>query len=143
MTIEWRQATLADADFLLKCRNDILTRKASYHTHEITKEEHLSWLHNILNNPLRTLYIAEENAQPVGTARADQSEGITELSWTVAPAFRGKGIGEKMVNALSSQISGPISARIKKDNIISINIAKSLGMSLFKEENDMLYFIRH
>ena len=142
MTIKLRLATLNDADFLLMCRNDIVTRLASSSADEVTREEHLKWLNSVINDPARKLYIAMENTTPAGTVRADQQDDVTELSWTVSPDARGKGIGEKMIKILASQIKGSICARIKTSNIASINIAKSLGMELYKEEDDMLYFIR-
>jgi RimJ/RimL family protein N-acetyltransferase len=142
MTMKLRLATLEDADFLLLCRNDSMTRKASSSTHKVTKEEHMKWLNNILQDPKRTLYIAVHNTVPVGSARADLLEDTTELSWTVAPNSRGQGIGEMMMKILASKVSGSICARIKQDNHASINIAKALGMELYKEENGMLYFIR-
>lgn len=143
MTIELRLATLEDANFLLMCRNDKVTRNASSSTDEVTKEEHMNWLNNIIHDNKRTLYIVMENAMPIGTVRADQLEDTTELSWTVAPNSRGKGVGEKMVKIVAAQINGSISARIKISNIASINIAKSIGMEPYREESDMLYFIRY
>jgi len=143
MMIELRLATVEDADFLLACRNDIQTRKASHNTGSVTKEEHVHWLNKILKDENRTLYIAEQSGMRVGTARADKLENKTELSWTVSPDSRGKGIGKEIVKAISPKIHGPIYAEIKKENLASVNIAKSIGMILNDERNGVLYFIRN
>ena len=131
-----------DADFLLDWRNDIETRKASRNTAEISKEEHIAWLTNILNNPQRKLFVAEENGTPVGTVRADYSEGMWELSWTTAPNARGKGVAKGMVSLLSKQISDPIRAEIKSGNIESLRVAEHAGMKFEREDNGVLHYVR-
>lgn len=89
--ISLRPATTQDADLLLEWRNDPETRKASHNTAEVQRDEHISWLSRTLNNPNRRLYVAEENGAPVGTVRADLSEGVWELSWTVSQTREGEG----------------------------------------------------
>ncbi len=93
-TIKLRPATIQDADLLLEWRNDPETRSASHKTAVVQREEHISWLLKTLDNPSRRLLIAEENEVPVGTVRADFSDGVYELSWTVAPDARGYGVGK-------------------------------------------------
>ena len=85
-----RTATIQDAELLLEWRNDPQTRKSSHTTHEVQKEEHIAWLNLTLTNTNRRLLIAEESGVPVGTIRADYSDGMFELSWTVAPNARGR-----------------------------------------------------
>jgi predicted GNAT family acetyltransferase len=65
----------------------------------VEEDNHKKWLNSILNNENRQLYIALENEIPVGTVRADfDKQNIEyELSWTISPDFRGKGIGKIMV----------------------------------------------
>jgi RimJ/RimL family protein N-acetyltransferase len=142
MTFDLRLATLEDAEFLLACRNDPKTREASHNSHVIGLEEHLRWLNKTLNNPDQSLYIALELGVFVGTGRIDQVKNGHELSWAVAPAARGKGIGKKIVAALASRVLGPIYAEIKVNNLSSIAIAEFVGMELIKQEDDILHFGR-
>lgn len=79
---------------------------------------------------------------PVGTVRADFSQGTWKLSWTVAPAARRHGVAKQMVALLSQQISAPIRAEIKADNLASVKIAKHAGMVFSQKVKDMLHYSR-
>jgi RimJ/RimL family protein N-acetyltransferase len=140
--ISLRPATAQDADLLLEWRNDPETRKASHNTSEVQRDEHISWLSRTLNNPGRRLYVAEENGVPVGTVRADLSEGVWELSWTVSPNARGRGVAKRMVAVLVQQISEPVRAEVKAGNIASARIAEHAGMEFERETNGVLHYKR-
>lgn len=135
-----RPATIRDSDILLKWRNDLQTRIASHNTSEVQKEDHLKWLAASLENKDRQLMIAEDNNIPVGTVRADYTNGVHEISWTVAPSARGCGLGKRIVALFVGQFSGPIRAEIKKGNYASIKIAEYAGMTLEKVEQDILHY---
>ena len=141
-TIMLRPATIQDADTLLDWRNDPATRKASHSTSRVGKEEHLAWLSEILNSNNRKLFVADENDAPVGTVRADFSEGAWELSWTVAPNARGRGVAKRMVALFAQQINEPIRAEIKTGNIASALIAESVGMVFIQEVEGVLHYRR-
>lgn len=82
------------------------------------------------------------NGKPVGTVRSDLFEGISELSWTVNPAYRGQGIGTKMVTLLAKKIDGPIKAEVKAINLASRHISEACGMILKESKNGILYYIK-
>ena len=141
-TISLRPATIQDADLLLKWRNDPETRKASHNTTVVQRDEHISWLSRTLSNPNRKLYVAEENGDAVGTVRADLSEGVWELSWTVSSSARGRGVAKRMVVDLANQISEPIRAEVKAGNMASIRIAEHAGMEFERETDGVLHYQR-
>jgi len=137
-----RPAAIQDADLLLAWRNDEQTREASHSRHEVMKEEHLSWLTDTLNNSNKKLFIAEECGVPVGTVRSDYSNGVYELSWTVAPDARGRGIGKRMVAVLAEQIAEPIRAEIKAGNKASLRIAEYVEMDYEREGEGIVHYYR-
>lgn len=137
-----RQATIKDAQFLLELRNDQETRKNSYNTGLIDGNEHMAWLESTIGNPFRKLFVAEENGIPVGTIRADFSQGVWQLSWTVAPKERGCGIAKQMVALLAKQIDEPICAEIKIENKPSARIAEHAGMVFDHESEGIAYYQR-
>ncbi len=137
-----RRAGMEDQDILLAWRNDPLTRSQSRNTGKIPQEEHKKWLKKTLQNPNRQLFIAETAGIPVGTVRADYSENSCELSWTVSPSARGKGVGKRMVALVAQSIKTLITARIKVGNTASERIAAHIGMKLKYEKDAMLYFER-
>lgn len=122
-----RRATMDDAAVLFAWRNDPETRANSVTTDPVAWDGHRGWLEMSLASPDRELLIAEIDGVPVGTVRIDRGEEI-ELSWTVAPDQRGKGIGRYMVTMASP--SGPAVAKIKPANIASQKIAESAGFRL-------------
>ncbi len=132
-----------DLEILYDWRNNPQTQRASRNTNKISREEHKAWLSASLKNPNRQLYIAEENGVPVGTARVDFFNGIHELSWTVSPNVRGRGIGKRMIFLLAQVIKDPIKAEIRKGNAASIKIAKNAGMKLNHEKDGMMYYTRN
>ena len=142
-TIKPRTATIQDADLLLEWRNDPKTRKASHNMEEVQRDEHISWLIKTLNNRNRRLLIAEESGVPIGTIRADYSNGMFELLWTVAPNARGRGVGKIMVDLLASQITEPIRSEVYAGNEASMRIAEYAGMLYDREEeNGLLHYRR-
>ena len=137
-----RPATMADAAMLLAWRNDPATRDASHSTDEVMAHEHRAWLRRCLDDDCRRLWIGEHDGVGVGTVRADQSAGGWELSWTVAPAARGRGIARAMVAAAVVQLCGPISAQVKTGNQASIRVAEHLGMVLTGQAHGVMHFRR-
>lgn len=123
--ITFRNATMDDGVMLHRWRNDEATRAASHSTSEVGLASHLQWLSSALANPSRTLFIVEINGVPVGTVRADEDSGVTELSWTVAPEARGMGVAKKMVREAMLLVSGNIKAEVKNSNSASIAVAIS------------------
>lgn len=141
-TIKLRSATIRDADLLLEWRNDAETRKASHNMDEVQRDQHISWLSRTLDNRDRRLFVAEENGVPVGTVRADLSDGVWELSWTTAPSARGRGLAKRMVFLLAQQIPEPIRAEVKAGNIASARVAEHAGMEFDREAEGVLHYRR-
>lgn len=140
--IRLRPATLADADLLLAWRNDPATRAASRDGGEVARPTHLEWLAATLASESRQLYVCEQDGRPVGTLRCDWSGGECELSWTVAPEARGRGIGQRCVALLAAEIAAPLRATVKAGNDASARIAMAAGMVLEGREGDLLRFRR-
>ena len=140
--IKLRPATLQDADLLFAWRNDPETRDASHNSESVRTDEHLAWLESTLNNERRKLFIAEEDDSPVGTVRADFVDGEHELSWTVAPSARGRGVAKRMVSLLAGQILTPIRAEVKPGNKASARIAEYAGLKFSEEVDGVLHFRR-
>jgi RimJ/RimL family protein N-acetyltransferase len=67
---------------------------------------------------------------------------VWELSWTVAPNARGRGVAKQMVTLLAHQISEPIRAEVKAKNIASARIAEHAGMAVSREVDGVLHYCR-
>lgn len=140
-----RTATLADAEMLLQWRNDPLTRQESLTSSEIKLEQHLSWLITVLESDDRLLLVAEIDGQAVGTVRADFRTGrhSAELSWTVAPSARGRGLGKEMVRLLADYLASyRLYARVKTGNQASHAIAAHAGLAILQESQGVTEYER-
>jgi RimJ/RimL family protein N-acetyltransferase len=137
-----RSATREDAERLFAWRNDSETRTASRGIAPVTWQEHLAWLDASLTSPTRRLLIAESDGEPVGTVRWDERGDSTwELSWTVAPTARQRGIGTAMVRQAVQQAPGSVLvAEVKVENAASAKIALSAGFALTDQHDGMLRY---
>ena len=107
-----RPATEHDAVLLHTWRNDPVVRSLSRSTDPIPLEAHAAWLRASLAAPDRHLLVVETagpEATPVGTTRYDLLPGLPtdpdgsrarwEVSITVAPEMRGRGLGSATLQA--------------------------------------------
>lgn len=136
-----RPACMSDGEDLWRWRNDPDTRSASHQMAEIPLESHLAWLRSTLQDPAKQLMVAEVDGVAIGTFRADlESNGVAELSWTIAPEYRGRGLGIQMLSAALGIIGRPVRAEIKANNAVSIRLARRLGMTQMARVGDVLHF---
>lgn len=120
--MDLRKATIEDAKLLFDWRNDQRTREMSRDTLELAWENHVSWLATRLQRDDHGVYIAEINGLPVGTIRIDHDE----ISYTVAPEQRRKGVGEAMLLEAKKAFGQKV-AEVKRENMASVKIAERAG----------------
>ncbi|MCY1346577.1 hypothetical protein D9M68_505310 [compost metagenome] len=120
--MDLRKATIEDAKLLFDWRNDRQTREMSRDTLELPWEDHVGWLTNRLQRDDHGVYIAEINGVPVGTVRIDYDE----ISYTVAPEQRRKGVGEAMLFEAKKAFGQKV-AEVKRENMASVKIAERAG----------------
>jgi RimJ/RimL family protein N-acetyltransferase len=133
-----RLAEEKDSKTLFDWRNEESVRFQSINTEPILWETHLTWFKESLVNPNRQIYIAKVDGQEVGMIRADKDENGYELSWIIDSHFRCMGYGKQMLNQIVGRLSGHICAQIKKDNVPSLAMAKSLGFRCISPEDASL-----
>lgn len=128
--MEFREATMDDAEMLLRWRNDPLTREMSFNGAETSMEDHRTWLEWKLSNPFCEIIIATNDAGvPVGAMRADGDETHVVLNWVVAPEHRGQGYAFSMIRcSLARYHKHRVKAVIKPTNVASIRSAERAGM---------------
>jgi len=133
-----RSATLDDARVLFKWHNEPLSRANSHNTRPVKWAHHITWLEKSLRQPARTILIAQLDGIPVGMCRADRELDCCEVSWSVAPEWRGRGIGRRMVQQLVQTLPGPVKAEIKVGNAPSVRLAQDIGMFLERIEGKVM-----
>ncbi len=131
--IKVRTATDEDRELLFEWANDPEVRKASFDTHEITWEEHCAWFERIMSAGNVLQYILEEDGKPSGQIRFAINKGNAEISYSIAPESRGRGLAACMISmgimrarAEKRDIS-EFTARVKPDNVRSLEVFRHLG----------------
>lgn len=140
--------TMGDSEKLLRWRNDPLTRASAFTQHEITKEEHESWLPKALANPSRHLFIARnEKDEEVGPVRFDVEGTEAEIDISIAPEFRGKGYGADLVLFSSESFLNDhpeverILSRVKEDNEVSVRAFTRAGYDEIERRDGVVHLI--
>jgi RimJ/RimL family protein N-acetyltransferase len=122
---EIRPATKDDALLLFEWRNDESTRRMSKSKDVVRWEHHLDWLDRRLKMEHPNLFVFEEDGTPVATFRIDENN----LSYTVAPHHRNRGIAQRMLTEVRSRF-GCLRAEVYAENTASIKVAQSAGMDV-------------
>lgn len=139
--ITLRPASSDDWKLLLEWRNDPATLSASRDTSIVDETAHKQWLRGCLKNKSRQLLIAELDGVAVGTVRLDNDE-TCEVSWTVAPHARGKGIGRQIVSMAVATVNIPMKAVARVENIGSQKIAQAAGFRIMEDDGEWLTYHR-
>jgi RimJ/RimL family protein N-acetyltransferase len=121
--ITLRPMRAADVDLLLAWRNDETTRRPSRSAEPIDRCEHAACFVRAPADGERTLCMADSRGAPVGVVRLDSVAATPELSWTVAPEARGRGIATLMLRQMLARITGSVVAQVRKDNKASQRVA--------------------
>ncbi len=145
--VQLRVATQGDSALLLEWRNDELTRGMSKSTAAVTPEEHARWLDSALQpGGARALFVATLGDAVVGQVRLDREGTTTEVSLTLAPAQRGKGLAVELLRAAESQAKQhgirTFWATIRVENARSVAAFKRAGFYGFHkrvEANDSFW----
>jgi RimJ/RimL family protein N-acetyltransferase len=139
-----RYATLNDASILFDWRNDPVTRSNSINEDQVPWDVHVDWLTRSLSNARRLLFVGlDVLGHPIGTSRLDVNELMTEISYTVAPAFRQTGLGHALIAETLKHVNGSVKATVKQDNHASRRILENAGFQIAgEEENSLLVYRR-
>lgn len=131
-TLAFRRATAADATTLFRWRNDATTRAASRTSSAVSWDEHRAWLASSTSSADRQLYIVHDRESDIATVRWDRrSDTDWEVSITVAPTSRGRGLGRAVLaageTALEADRPVRLVAAIHASNIASQRLFRSSG----------------
>ena len=116
--IALRPVTLADTDLLFQWANDPETRQNSFSTQPILYEEHVKWMQtklacsdtlfligllpkdeNCAFTDQDDFSVTRSSVSEIGLFRLDKKEDNLMISYSVAPAFRGRGLGLRLLRS--------------------------------------------
>lgn len=130
--LQARPARQDDARMLLEWRNDPVTRRNSRDRSLVDADGHGAWLARSLADDDRRLLVVEEGGVPVATCRWDRiSTTDWEVSITVAPDARGRGVAGRALAAAEHALVVPAPVRmvavIHRDNTASQRVFERAG----------------
>lgn len=132
-----RPATMDDAATLLEWRNDPATCAACVSSEPVSWPDHIRWLRATIANPKRRLLVIERGGEAVATARFDYDEP-TEFSFTIAPAWRGRGISRQIISlAISAEAN--FVAYTKRENKRFQRLAFAAGLRIVRRGSMQLW----
>lgn len=136
MKFNLRLINLSDSDTLYEWVNDPVTRKVSFNSHFIEREEHDSYIKSIIGSKTKNQFILEVDGKGVGTVKESINENDIELTYAISPEHRGKRIAPLMMHFYLHDRKGVFLCRIKGDNIPSIKMVERCGFTLTKVDAD-------
>lgn len=120
---------MEDADYLLALKNDPVMRKfAVVSNDKIKKADHINWLKGNID----TISIVLYEGVRAGMFRVTKDK---EVSINIDPAYRGKGLGGKVLKYCPKDVW----AKIVNGNVPSMRIFLANGFKITGYEND--YYI--
>lgn len=129
-----RRAVQSDVEFLYNLRNEPEVRAASWSSRTIECDAHVIWFDALMDDPMRELYILEDNGVQVGQIRYDTKEGGTaEVNISISSQYYGKGYASEGLfeSAKTYFANNPlvktIFAHIKPDNAGSLKAFNKSG----------------
>jgi UDP-2,4-diacetamido-2,4,6-trideoxy-beta-L-altropyranose hydrolase len=135
--LSYRVITWDDIDLIYDWNNDPVARNNSFHSNQISKEEHEQWFNEKLHNPSIFYLIAVYNNQAIALVRYDVKELETTVGINLSKSYRGLGLSSIILTESSklyfSKYDKPLIAYIKKENIASKKTFEKAGYTFQKE----------
>jgi len=130
-----RRSLESDCQTIWQWANDPEVRAVSFRREPIPWDQHVNWFRSKLTDPRAFFYVATNHTgQAIGQVRYQCDETRAVLSLNLAPGFRGKGFGKKMLLLATeelfqgSSVTG-IDAYVKPANHSSLRLFESAGFS--------------
>lgn len=143
-----RKADLNDMELFYFWANDPAVRDNSFQTEPIPWEDHVTWFTKKIRAADTEMWVMQTpQGLPLGQVRFDKDGTVMNISYSLDPIARGKGLGARLLELGISKVSesnsdAVIQAQVKKDNPASRKIFINLG---FNEttENEVITFTKN
>lgn len=143
MTVEWangvsiRKAQPEDGFMIWRWRNDLVTRRNFKQTKHVPWCDHVEWFNAKMSDYRSIMLIGEIDEVPAGVVRFDpKEEDGYEICINMAPAYRYRGYGRKILKAACDTMDGAkLWATIRFGNEASMKIFKACGFAWQYSQN--------
>lgn len=142
-----RKAKISDSNFILKLRNEAVTRSMSINKDIINKQRHNQWfIKNLLSNSSK-IYVGLLKNKKIGVINFQKSKNKKiEVSINIEKLYRKKGLSTIFLNKAIQNIENNnfytkvLVAKVKKENISSIRLFIKSGFKKIKKNKKLIFF---
>ena len=137
MSFELRRANWDDLLMIYRWANDPAVRENSFSSDVIPLETHERWFRALLDDPNRRQYILLSDGVEVGQLRLSAQDDAVEISYSVAPEYRGRGFGKRLLALAADQARTDfpgakyLAGKVKPQNAASRAAFESAGYQEF------------
>lgn len=133
-----RKVNASDMEQLYRWRNDPDVRKWSFHTDEISLEEHMKWFQLTMDRDDVDIFVLEEDGQPAGQIRLTYWYDELVIGYSIDCNCRGRHLGQRIVVLMEEMLKREESLRkdgeyfvayVQKNNVVSRRVFQVLGYS--------------
>ncbi|UOQ70366.1 UDP-2,4-diacetamido-2,4,6-trideoxy-beta-L-altropyranose hydrolase [Hymenobacter cellulosilyticus] len=130
-----RRARTEDAQQYFTWANDPEVRRNAIHSAPIEWPTHLQWFTRRLTDPDSFLYIFEREGTAVGQVRIEFSDSVGTIDYSVATAYRGRGLGVALLRRALGQLrrdkpgQWALEGQVKASNLPSCRVFQRLGFA--------------
>ena len=136
-----RVADEGDENRLLEWRNDPITRQNAFSRDTISAATHRAWFRARLQqaDSCRFYIVETDGGIPIGTVRFERCPPGWEVHFSLAPMFRGRGLGRRLVDAAMNRLrtdtmeTTSIIGQVRDDNPASKRIFEALAFDIRPE----------
>lgn len=135
-TLVARDCREDDEALLLEWATDADSRTNSFESKAISSETHRAWYRDLLKKPdcVRLYVINTENGIPVGQTRFTLHGTVWEISYSLAPELRGRGMGRALLlaglDALREDLGNvSVVGKVRSSNDSSCRVFRRLGFT--------------
>lgn len=115
-----RKAQSGDCHLLFQWINDRITRENSFQVEEISYEEHVKWFERKMKDSACQMFILVLDGKEAGQIRLDWEKEQGIISYSIAPDYRGMGLGNKILELVEEFAAGKeLVGVVKKQNLAS------------------------
>lgn len=133
-----------DALTLFDWANESSVRANSFNKNKISIIEHFKWFKDKISNDDSSIYILTDLYKSyIGQIRVDKINEYFEIGFSISNEYRGKGLGNKIIQLLLNEL-GNVNylAKVKKQNIASKKAFINNGFRIHLETEDVLIFTK-
>jgi len=132
LLLDFRAAQLEDCDLYFEWANEPTTRAQSFSQAAIPYESHVQWFQSKYNSATSLLWVATYQHHDIGQIRFDIKAPEAIISFSLAPAFRGRGLGNLMLEKGIQKFRGlfpnyTLVGYVKHENVASNKAFQNLG----------------